>query len=59
MVLKIGPNTDDPNADLSIIQLKLADWENRFDAICNDHPIDGIDAVLPQCLQRNAGYLNE
>lgn len=51
--------TDDPNADLSTIQLRLADWENRFDALCNAQPVDGMDAALTQCLQRNAGSLNE
>ena len=50
--------TDDPNADLQTIQQRLADWELRFTALCNNEPADGMDAALTHCLQRNAGSLN-
>ncbi|KAL7542234.1 hypothetical protein ACHAXR_011606 [Thalassiosira sp. AJA248-18] len=51
--------TDDPNANLLTIQQRLADWEQRFDALCSDQPVDEMDASLAQCLNRNAGSLNE
>jgi len=51
--------TDDPDADLESRRRQLADWESRFDLLCDGRPVDGMDAALAQCLRRNAGSLDE
>ena len=51
--------TDDINSDTSTIQQQLVDWEDRFDKLSRGEPVDAMDAALTQCLQRNAGTLDE
>ncbi|KAL9188976.1 hypothetical protein ACHAXT_011466 [Thalassiosira profunda] len=51
--------TDDPDADAPTVKRRLIDWSDRFNALCDGRPVDGMDEALMQCLQRNAADLDE
>ena len=51
--------TDNPDAGTATVKRRLVDWEERFDALCDGRPVDGMDEALMQCLQRNAADLDE
>jgi len=51
--------TDNVHSDASTIQQQLIEWEDRFDKLSRGEPVDAMDAALTQCLQRNAGTLDE
>ena len=51
--------TDDPNADVETIQKRLDIWQRRFEKICNNEPVDDMDAALTECLSRSESLTKE
>ncbi|GFH52512.1 hypothetical protein CTEN210_08988 [Chaetoceros tenuissimus] len=51
--------TDDPNADVETIQQRLDIWQRRFEKICNNEPVDDMDAALTECLSRSESLTKE
>lgn len=51
--------TDDPNADVETIQQRLDIWQCRFESICNNDPVDEMDAALTDCLSRSESLTKE